>query len=266
MSDEDALLAAIVANPDDDTPRLVYADWLDENGRPERAEFIRLTHNYDLLGQQIDAFDRRKRSKENRRRRQKLKDQWSEAWQQTCKLLEGPNVIPAIDRRRGLAHQWFGIGGPHWHAGFLYRAHVGCMHPAPAGNLNECTIRTGGQIRGLGLAHPLIRELYIGHSRFAPLGVVLDAATRYMPLVRRVIIWRTRRYTSHYGQDSPHPHYVHDFDRMTTMLSRWKHLQVVESASGTNSGFTNRGRYERLAESLGHDVEFKCRLLPHRHD
>jgi uncharacterized protein (TIGR02996 family) len=42
MNDGDALLAAIIANPDDDTPRLVYADWLQENGQPERAEFIRL--------------------------------------------------------------------------------------------------------------------------------------------------------------------------------------------------------------------------------
>ncbi|MDB5311977.1 MAG: hypothetical protein JWO38_6179 [Gemmataceae bacterium] len=51
MSDRDALLAAILAAPDDDLPRLVYADWLDENGRaippPERrtaadrAAFIR---------------------------------------------------------------------------------------------------------------------------------------------------------------------------------------------------------------------------------
>ncbi len=42
MSDEDALLAAIIANPDEDTTRLVYADWLQENGQAERAEFIRL--------------------------------------------------------------------------------------------------------------------------------------------------------------------------------------------------------------------------------
>jgi uncharacterized protein (TIGR02996 family) len=42
MSDEAALLAAIIAHPDEDTPRLMYADWLDENGNPERAEFIRL--------------------------------------------------------------------------------------------------------------------------------------------------------------------------------------------------------------------------------
>jgi uncharacterized protein (TIGR02996 family) len=27
-----ALEAAVIANVDDDTPRLVYADWLEENG------------------------------------------------------------------------------------------------------------------------------------------------------------------------------------------------------------------------------------------
>jgi uncharacterized protein (TIGR02996 family) len=57
MSDEAALLRAIATNPDEDTPRLAYADWLDENqpnrptkkrGKPARvaaenprAEFIR---------------------------------------------------------------------------------------------------------------------------------------------------------------------------------------------------------------------------------
>lgn len=42
-SDTDAdFLRAILAVPDDDAPRLIYADWLDENGQPERAEFIRV--------------------------------------------------------------------------------------------------------------------------------------------------------------------------------------------------------------------------------
>lgn len=36
------LLKAVVASPDDDLPRLVAADWLDEHGEPERAEFIRV--------------------------------------------------------------------------------------------------------------------------------------------------------------------------------------------------------------------------------
>src|SRR5688500_5164372 len=41
----EAFLRTIVANPDDDAPRLVYADWLDETEVPanaDRAEFIRL--------------------------------------------------------------------------------------------------------------------------------------------------------------------------------------------------------------------------------
>ncbi len=42
MSPSDALYRAVCAAPHDDLPRLVYADWLEENGRTERAEFIRV--------------------------------------------------------------------------------------------------------------------------------------------------------------------------------------------------------------------------------
>lgn len=49
-SDERALHAAILAAPDDDTPRLVFADWLDEHGEPERAEFIRVQCELYRLG------------------------------------------------------------------------------------------------------------------------------------------------------------------------------------------------------------------------
>ncbi len=37
----ETFLRAIREAPEDDTPRLVYADWLDEHDQPERAEFIR---------------------------------------------------------------------------------------------------------------------------------------------------------------------------------------------------------------------------------
>ena len=40
--EETALLRAIRDTPDDDLPRLALADWLDENGVPERAEFLRV--------------------------------------------------------------------------------------------------------------------------------------------------------------------------------------------------------------------------------
>jgi uncharacterized protein (TIGR02996 family) len=38
----DAFLHAILDDPDADAPRLVYADWLDEQGDADRAEFIRV--------------------------------------------------------------------------------------------------------------------------------------------------------------------------------------------------------------------------------
>jgi uncharacterized protein (TIGR02996 family) len=41
MTDEAVFLSALRERPNDETARLVYADWLEENGRPERAEFIR---------------------------------------------------------------------------------------------------------------------------------------------------------------------------------------------------------------------------------
>ena len=51
MSDEKALLAAIWEHPHEDTPRLMYADWLQENAQPERAEFIRLQIELARLGE-----------------------------------------------------------------------------------------------------------------------------------------------------------------------------------------------------------------------
>ena len=42
MTDHAAFIAAIKAAPDDDAPRLIFADWLDERGESERAEFIRV--------------------------------------------------------------------------------------------------------------------------------------------------------------------------------------------------------------------------------
>src|SRR5262245_13615555 len=49
---EAALREAIVTEPDEDLPRLAYADWLDEHDRGEEAEFIRVQcrlarHPYD---------------------------------------------------------------------------------------------------------------------------------------------------------------------------------------------------------------------------
>lgn len=41
--EESALVRQILTRPADDTPRLVYADWLDEHDQADRAEFIRMS-------------------------------------------------------------------------------------------------------------------------------------------------------------------------------------------------------------------------------
>src|SRR5687768_10549100 len=64
MTECAALLAAILTHPGEDTPRLVYADWLDENAASDadrdRAEFIRLQCELALWGgwPHPDADDR----------------------------------------------------------------------------------------------------------------------------------------------------------------------------------------------------------------
>lgn len=58
MSDRAALLAAIRQFPDADTPRLVFADWLDEHGESERAEFIRVQIELAHRKARYDAGER----------------------------------------------------------------------------------------------------------------------------------------------------------------------------------------------------------------
>ncbi len=51
-------LQAIIANPAEDVHRLVYADWLDENGDPARAEVIRVQVELEPLRQHGHGTER----------------------------------------------------------------------------------------------------------------------------------------------------------------------------------------------------------------
>ena len=73
----------IVANIDDDTPRLVYADWLVENGQDDRAEFIRVQIDRARLPA-WDAAQVRLRLRE-----QELLTQHGESWLAKLPTIEG---------------------------------------------------------------------------------------------------------------------------------------------------------------------------------
>lgn len=81
MSERDALLAAVLADPTDDTARLVYADGLEETGPPvarARARFIRLQIELAAYGREPahdphDAF-------ETHRQIDAIAAQWARAW------------------------------------------------------------------------------------------------------------------------------------------------------------------------------------------
>jgi uncharacterized protein (TIGR02996 family) len=49
MTDREALLRSVIDSPEDDAPRLVFADWLEEHGETQRAEFIRVGCEYERL-------------------------------------------------------------------------------------------------------------------------------------------------------------------------------------------------------------------------
>jgi uncharacterized protein (TIGR02996 family) len=58
VSDRIALLQNVIAHPDEDAPRLVFADWLDEHGEADRAAFIRLqvARHLRFTADPFDAF------------------------------------------------------------------------------------------------------------------------------------------------------------------------------------------------------------------
>jgi uncharacterized protein (TIGR02996 family) len=92
MSDEKGLLAAIWEHPHDDTPRLVYADWLQENGQPERAEFIRVQCELARL----DEWDESPRKAELEKREQSLWTKHAKAWKTGL-----PKLLQAAPFHRG---------------------------------------------------------------------------------------------------------------------------------------------------------------------
>src|SRR4051794_21614639 len=95
----DAFLRSIIENPDDDSRRLVYADWLDGRGDP-RGEFIRVQCELARLSE----VDPRRAELEARERRLPVEYQeWAEPLRGLARRWEfRRGFVEVIDRENAL--------------------------------------------------------------------------------------------------------------------------------------------------------------------
>lgn len=91
-----ALLAACRARPADDLPRLVLADWLDENGQPERAEFVRLQVEVSHPSADVERIRRLKRREAELLAEHE--NEWTSGYQQMAAVIT-PRYTPRENGR-----------------------------------------------------------------------------------------------------------------------------------------------------------------------
>jgi uncharacterized protein (TIGR02996 family) len=103
-----ALLAAIVADPADDTARLAYADCLEEHGNAPRATFIRLQIEAERLHSDSNA-----RARLEDRARALLEEHWIDWWGEVCAAIGFPTPLPKPRGRLGRLVRRIGNSAGH---------------------------------------------------------------------------------------------------------------------------------------------------------
>jgi uncharacterized protein (TIGR02996 family) len=103
VTDGDALLRAILADPSDETLRLVYADWLDENGEVDRAALVRVQIELDrFASDELVVSEQRLLGPVGDRVCQRRRD-WALP---ECVLKEWPHDVGGWDWRCGFPEVW----------------------------------------------------------------------------------------------------------------------------------------------------------------
>src|SRR5262245_24393769 len=114
MSEETAFLRAIQANPSDSTAKLVYADWLDEHGEHEKAEYLRI------------VTSPRAESEPTRMRRYELERRlrvWLELVRGLAPLWDTVTMF-ALGRLRGLLDGYAALSGHESDIGYEFDVHL----------------------------------------------------------------------------------------------------------------------------------------------
>src|SRR5262249_4552018 len=100
MSERDALMQAILERPDDDAPRLVFADWLDDNGEADLARYVRLERAGPRAPPEAPAVAQRQ---EGLRGLEEVGDAWAAEWRRGLDEEARASLeFAEITRERGL--------------------------------------------------------------------------------------------------------------------------------------------------------------------
>ena len=166
MTQDDAFLASIIESPDDDDPRLIYADWLDEHGQTERAEFLRVQCELARLRKGKDGPWRAALKVKARDLFSGQRDAWVEA------------LVRQFDRVPWLAH----LGQPTPHDDEVYRIDDWGEWPGPEDRLVHAwnTLSQKCHDRLLDWAGPLRKEMEGAVETVRE--AVLNRAKRNVPL------------------------------------------------------------------------------------
>ena len=105
--DARGLLAAIVADPADDTARLAYADCIEEGGNAARAEFIRVQVEAERLHPDANA-----RLALESRAEALFAEHWIDWWSEVCEVTGLPIPAHSPSTRLGRLARRVGLGTP----------------------------------------------------------------------------------------------------------------------------------------------------------
>ncbi|MFO0850461.1 MAG: TIGR02996 domain-containing protein [Gemmataceae bacterium] len=184
--DADGFLERIREVPDDDAPRLIFADWLDEIGDPDRAEFVRV----QVALARLARFDQARTGLVRRERQ--LLDRHADRW---AAHFQGKATGPVF--RRGLvdeikvsARQFVAFGADLFAADPVRHVHLLDLGDCPAAlaspllarltgltvyaqRLGERSVCEGLLARAVAEAGHLsnLRRLHLGRNRLGDAGV-----------------------------------------------------------------------------------------------
>jgi uncharacterized protein (TIGR02996 family) len=189
MNDRERFLRAIEAEPDDDAVRLVFADWLDDNGDPDRARFIRLQCEHARLypRSQLHPVESEARTRLEKEIEELLKRHRA-AW--TAGL---PAWAAKEQFERGFLHVWFITGKQFIDAAGAIRA----VAPLPSLHLRllkgrEEAVFASEHLGGL-------HDLWMDHAQVSDAGVAHLARS---PHLGRLSTLRMARSTYDDQQDA----------------------------------------------------------------